>query len=105
MYGGKNAFEFMQIIFKQQLSNIYSKSPRSTVSCCFPGFPGAVEGFHGSPGVSSQKVQRVVEVSRRTLEGSRRLIFGTRRFQKVTRRSLEGPSPVLLELIRVFRHL
>ena len=57
-------------------SNIDSKSPRSTVSYCFPGFPEALRGFPRSPGVRSQKVQRASEGSRRSLEGSRRLIFG-----------------------------
>ena len=56
-------------------TNILSKSPRSSVSYCFPGFPGALPGFPWSPGVSSYRVQRVSEVSRRSLEGSRRFIF------------------------------
>ena len=50
---------------------VYSKSHRSIVSYCLPGFPGALPGFPGSPGVSSPKVQRVSEVSRRSLEDSR----------------------------------
>ena len=45
------------------------KSSRSTVSYCFPGFPGALLGFPGSPGVRSQKVGEFEEVG----EGSRKL--------------------------------
>ncbi len=63
---------------------LFSKSPRSTVSYCFPvfpgalpGFPGALPKFSGSPGISPQKVQGASEGSRRSLKGSRRLIFWT----------------------------
>ena len=45
-----------------------SKSHRSTVSCCFPGFPGALPGFPGPLG----------SVPRRFRESE-----GSRKFEKV----------------------
>ena len=51
-------------------ARIDQNSPRRTVSFCFPG---AIPGFPGSPGVRSQKVQRVILSIQSVLpsEGSR----------------------------------
>ena len=43
--------------FYHCLLHSYSTSTRSTVSYCFPEFPGALPGFPGFPGVRSQKVR------------------------------------------------
>ena len=67
-------------------NKIHKASPRRTVSYCFPGFPGALLGFPGSPGVRSQKVGEFEEVG----EGSRKLekVRGVwRKLQEVGKRS------------------